>query len=130
VGGRSGHATERRHRRSPAAEQDGQQASGDGQADALGLSGAGELGLALRVAADDLGELVIQLGDAVVKALRLLEQLLESWVVVGASDGVEDLGVVAVESLSGGTAQSCALADVAVMAVEDGGGVGDAKFGG
>jgi hypothetical protein len=127
LGGDLGHAAERRHGWGLAAEQDGQKASGDGEADAFGLGSAGELGLAFGVAGDNLGALAFELGDTVVQPLLLLEQFLEALAFVAALNGAEDLGGVAVEGLSGGAAASGALRDGAVAMFEDSGSVGDAE---
>jgi hypothetical protein len=130
LGGGPRHPAERRHRRGLVAEQDGHEAAGDGEADAFGLSGAGELGLTLGVKGNDLGELAFELGDAVVKLALLVEELLEALSFVGASDGAEDLWGVAVEGLSGSATKSGTLGDGAVAVLEDGRGVGDAGVGG
>jgi hypothetical protein len=61
--------------------------------------------------------------------LILLKEALEALAFVGARDGPEDLGGVAVEGLSGGGTEAGASGDGAVAVLEDGSGVGDAKGG-
>jgi hypothetical protein len=99
-----GHPAEGRHGGSAVAEPDGQKAAGDGQADAFGLGGGGEQGLAVGVAGDSLGALAFECGDACVKAVVLLEKIVEAFFALGPVDGVEDTGGVAIEGLSGGAA--------------------------
>jgi hypothetical protein len=93
------------------------------------LGGAGELGLAFGVEGDDLSELALKVREAVTQPLILPEEMLEALAFVGALDGPENLGGVAVEGLSGGGTKAGTSGDGAVAVLEDGSGVGDAKGG-
>jgi hypothetical protein len=104
-----------------------QQAAGDGQADALGLGRGGEAGQAVGIEDDGAVELsveVVALGTEVIVVLREGVELLA---VVGAIDGLNHAGCVAVEGLTGGAAEDSLSGDSPVGAVEDSGGVGDAQ---
>jgi hypothetical protein len=61
--------------------------------------------------------------------LILLEEMLEALSFVGALDGPENLGGVAVKGLSGGGTKAGTSGDGAVAVLKDGSGVGDAQGG-
>src|SRR5205823_14963769 len=61
--GRTGETTQLRDRGGFAAEQDGEQSAGCGQADPEGLSGGRELGLLDPIHADGTGQLLLELSD-------------------------------------------------------------------
>jgi hypothetical protein len=117
------------------AEEDAQQAVGDGEADAFGLGGAGELGLLVGAQGDGvallLGQALLGPGQALVQVVDLLVQLLE---VVGggggAVDGGEDGVGLAVEALARDLALPGQRGDGAVGAEAGGGGAGEAAEGG
>jgi len=71
-GGVLGQAAESGHAGGLLTEQDGQEASGDGEADALGLGGSGELGLSVVVEEDGLVQASLQVVAAILELLALL----------------------------------------------------------
>jgi hypothetical protein len=93
------------------------------------LGRAGELGLTFCVERDDVSQLALDVSDAVTEPLILLEQILETLGFVGARDGTENLGGVAVEGLSGAGTEAGASGNGAVAVFKDGGGVGDTEGG-
>jgi hypothetical protein len=107
-----------------------QQAAADRQADAFGLSGAGEGGAAVVVEEEGVGEQVLQLSDAASQVVHLVTQLLELSLGVVAMEGLQDGSGVAVERLPGQAESVSVLGDGAVGAMENDGGVGDTQLGG
>jgi hypothetical protein len=110
-------------------QQRAEEAAGDGQADALGLSGAGELGQGVVIDEDGLLELAAERSTFGVEAVDLVLEILEVPLAGGAVDGLEDFGGVAVERLAADAGALGLLADRAVGPVEDGSRVGDAELG-
>jgi hypothetical protein len=107
-------------------QQDGQQAAGDGEADALGLGDGGELGLAVIVGGEGVAQAPLQV---VAAGLELIELLLEAEGVPAVRQGievVEDAVGLAVEGLAAQAVLPGASGDVAVAAEEDGAGAGEA----
>jgi hypothetical protein len=117
------------------AEEDAEQAVGDGEADALGLGGAGELGLLVRVEEDVVG---LRLGQALLGPGQLLVQVVDLLAQLpdlvggrgGAVDGGEDGVGLAVEALARDLALLGQRGDGAVGAEAGGGGAGEAAEGG
>jgi hypothetical protein len=111
-------------------QQRAQEAAGDGQADALGLGDARELGQRVGIDAYGLLQLAAQRSDLGTEAIDLVPEILELPLGRGALDGLEDFRGVAVERLPAEAGALGLVADGAVGSIEDGGGVGDAQFGG
>jgi hypothetical protein len=106
-----------------------EEAAGDGQADALRLGDAGELGQGVGIDEHGLLELAAEYGAFGAEAVDLVLEILETPLGVGALDGLENFGDVAIECLAGDARAFGVLADGAVGAIEDGGGIGDAALG-
>jgi hypothetical protein len=125
-GGLTAHASQSGDRGGAVAQEDGQQAAGDREADAFGLGNAGEL--SLQVAGDDngvtprrleVGEATLQVGDLLLQAgeLALVRTAFQV-----ANDGVG----LAIQALARGAALPGVRGDVAMLAKEDDGGTGEA----
>ena len=104
-----------------------EKAAGDGQADALGLGDTGELGQGVGINEHGLLELAAERHAFGVEAVDLVLEMLEAPLGVGAIDGLEDFGGVAVECLAGDARAFGVLGDGTVGSIEDSSGVGDAK---
>jgi hypothetical protein len=106
-----------------------EEAAGDGQADALGLGEAGELGQGVGIDEHGLLELAAERRAFGTEAVDLVLEILEAPLSVGALYGLEDFGGVAVECLAGDARALGVLGDGAVGPIEDSGGIGDAESG-
>ena len=102
----------------------------DGQADAAGLADGSKLGLLVLIEDDGLGQLPLQLGEALLQVADALAQvvalLTEGLVVEAVADPVG----LAVDALAGDAALAGVVADAAVAAGEDDGGTGNPGGGG
>jgi hypothetical protein len=107
-----------------------QESAADGKTDTFGLSRAGKGGAAVVIEEEGIGELALELCEASLEGNDLIAELLELLLGVVAVEGVQDGVGIAVEGLSGQSELAGALADLAVGAFENGGGVGDTEFGG
>jgi len=121
LGGRTG--------RAGLGQQRGQETAGDGQADALGLGGAGKGGQGILVEKNGVVKQCLELGKVAAQGVQLLAECLELRRVVVLLEGVQESLGVAVEGLAGKALGLGASGDVAVGPVEDSGGIGDAKLG-
>jgi hypothetical protein len=106
-----------------------EEAAGDGQADALRLGDAGELGQGVSIDEHSLLELAAERLTFGAEAVDLVLEILETPIGVGAIDGLENFGGVAVECLAGDARAFGVLGDGAVGSIEDSGGIGDAESG-
>jgi hypothetical protein len=111
-------------------QEQGEEAAGDGEADALGLGGAGEGGQAVVVEEDGGVEERLEFGEMSAQRVELFAEVLEWRRVVVFLEGLQEPLGVAVEGLAGKALLAGASGDVAVGPIEDGGGIGDAAFGG
>jgi hypothetical protein len=111
------------HAGGPRAQQDGEEAVGDGEADALGLGGGGELGEAVVVGGDGGGEAP----EVVTTGLELVQLLPQAQGLLAVAVEVVAHGTgLAVDVLPAGAALAGQPCDVAVATEEGGGGAGEA----
>ncbi len=106
-----------------------EEAAGDGQADALRLGGAGEPGQGVGIDEYGLLELAAERRAFGAEAVDPVLEFLAAPLGVGAIDGLENFGGVAIECLAGDARAFGVLGDGAVGSIEDGGGIGDAELG-
>jgi hypothetical protein len=111
-------------------QQDDQQAPDLGQADALGLGDAGELGLPVGVEDDGLGELPPEGVGLVPQLLHLLLEFTLAALLVVPFGGAGDLVGFAVKGLAADGTLAGEASDIAVATGEDGAGTGEAAAGG
>jgi hypothetical protein len=96
-----------------------QQAAGDGQADPFGLSGTGEVRQPIRGQGHPLALLPLKVAELLMRLVKLLPKVLQASPVLVAVEGAGDRVCLAVEGLSGDSAQARLVGDVAVVAVKD-----------
>jgi hypothetical protein len=100
------------------AEEDGQEAAADGEADALGLRGSGERGLLVLAEDDGLVEAALHVSAAGLQLVELLAEA-EGFLAVAFAVEVVAYGVgLAVDGLSAGAALLGQSGDVAVATEE------------
>ncbi len=100
-----------------------------GKLDALRLGDAGEMGPRVGIDEHGLLELATERRAFGAEAVALVLEILETPLGVGAIDGLENFGGVAIECLAGDARAFGVLGDGAVGSIEDGGGIGDAELG-
>src|SRR5262249_31278189 len=105
-------------------QQDGEEAAGDGQADAFGLGGAGELGLQRGGDDDGLAQLVLEAVEVRLPVGELLVQAVELLLLRGRVEVAEDGVGLTVETLPRDAALLGEVADGAARAEADDGGAG------
>jgi hypothetical protein len=108
------------------AEQDVQESAGAGQTDALGLSGGGELGLAVLVDPHGVVEAPLPVGTAGLGLVELLAEAEDFLAVRLDGPVVADSVGLSVDRLAAQAVFVGAAGDLAIASEEGGGGVGDA----
>src|SRR5262249_5130658 len=108
-------------------QQRGEQAARDGEADAIGLGGAGKGGQAIVIEEDRVLAQRLQFSQVRAQGVELFAELLAGRQVAGLLEGVQDPLGVAIEGLAGQALLLGALGNAAGGAVRDGGGIGDAE---
>jgi hypothetical protein len=112
------------------AQQWRQQAAGDGEADPLGLSRAGEGGEGVLLQEYSVVEQGLEFAEVALESVALLAEGLQLGWVVEFLKAVQETLAIAVKGLAGEPLLAGALADRAVGPVENGGSIGDTLFGG
>src|SRR5439155_27326141 len=107
-------------------EADDQEAAGQGEADALGLGGGGELGLLVLIDNDGLLQAPLQVIAAGLELVELLAEAQGFLAVRKAVEVVADGVGLAVDGLSAEAVLLGESCDVAVAAEQDSGGAGEA----